>query len=573
MPVLFIAATTLSSSGCLTALGLNRSSLSPRTAATPQQHSTFRSQDERLSQAAPGLQPPAPANSTTTPVTHTVPAATEASGAGYAEFGSADRFVRARLLTPDFGSAQSPNAAAAVSNSPAAVPAFNAETSAKGPANPPIQPASAAQPGSAAQPDSQARNGLPFSANQLREYMNNQSRNAMSEGQVLPEQPPQWRVLSATGLTPQESVDQPAASGAQASPDVPDSTPAAEEKSTVAVSSSTPESAANADAAPPPAGEPTMLDRLKGFYEPAADVTSRSMWRRQFQRLQSPFNVFRERPETLPAEGQSTPIQQSVRAAAEIPATTAAVPPSNSGASTPELLDQLIASLVHELQTWPRQANGSPEDLSKYLRRQQDLRLLYLIAQQPGSAIQAVEDLPPGEQDFWQELMLALARYRADDTDTSDEQRLTNTAGQVRSAARHLQSLSALSLRRLEICSRIHSFGRIEPFPSNDFDPGQPILLYAEVENFATKVTSTGTWRTRFDAQLQILEEGNDRPKETIDLTSITDEATSERHDYYQSFELNLPSHLKSGPYFVRLRLRDRISGKVCESQIGFQVR
>lgn len=547
--MLFIAATTLSSSGCLTALGLNRSSLSPRTAAMSETDSTFRSQDEELSRTLSGPESAAPNDSS--------------SGAGYAQFGSADRFLRARLLTPDFSNAQHSQSAASPS-----VPSMNPGNAATAAAN---------SPSVSSPPAQTAQGGLPFSASQLREFMNNQSRNAMSEGQVLPEQPPQWQVLSATGTATATSPSAGLNSSAESS--VVSPTNAAQtpgtttEKPAVAVSSSAPESTANADSAQPPAIEPSMLDRLKGFYEPAADVTSRSMWRRQFQRLQSPFNVFRERPEVLPAEGQSSPIPQSVRATAEVPATTAAVPPMVSEANGSELLDQLIASRIQELQDWPRQANGSPEELPEFLRRQQDLRLLYLIARQPGSAIQAVEDLPPGEQDFWQELMLALAQYRADDADISDEQRLTNTSGQLRSAIRHLLPMSSLGLRRLEICSRIHSFGRIEAFPSNDFDPGQPILLYAEVENFATEVTSTGTWRTRFDAQLQILEEGNDKPKETIDLASITDEATSERFDYYQSFELNLPSHLKSGPYFVRIRLRDRISGKVCESRVAFQVR
>lgn len=198
---------------------------------------------------------------------------------------------------------------------------------------------------------------------------------------------------------------------------------------------------------------------------------------------------------------------------------------------------------------------------------------MYLIANQPGSAIQAVDELPPAEQDFWQELMLALAEYRNQDGN-SQEVRFTNTTGQLRSAARQLSPLTSLQVRRFEICSRIHSFGRIDTFPSNVFDPvGQPILLYAEVENFSSELTVDGTYRTRFEAQLKLFAKGDSKAKETIELPNIMDEASSERSDYFQSFELNLPSHLQSGEYAIRLRLRDRISGKIAESTVEFQIR
>ena len=127
---------------------------------------------------------------------------------------------------------------------------------------------------------------------------------------------------------------------------------------------------------------------------------------------------------------------------------------------------------------------------------------------------------------------------------------------------------------RLDICSRIFSYGRIETFPSNDFEPGQPILLYAELVNFTTRATASGTRITSFDAQLQILHEDESAdPIETIDLSGITDEASSERSDYYQSFELTVPSHLARGTYRIRVRLRDRISGKATAEVVSFQVR
>ena len=169
--------------------------------------------------------------------------------------------------------------------------------------------------------------------------------------------------------------------------------------------------------------------------------------------------------------------------------------------------------------------------------------------------------------------MLAVAQYRDQSLTVSEQERITGTVGQLLSAVQHLRPLTALSIQRFEICSQINSFGRIETFPSNDFDPGQPILLYVELDNFGTDRTESGTYRTSMDAELTIFEDDNSEAIETIELPEISDEATSERRDYFQSFELNLPSHLATGRYSIRLRLRDRVTARLAEDTIDFQVR
>ena len=87
------------------------------------------------------------------------------------------------------------------------------------------------------------------------------------------------------------------------------------------------------------------------------------------------------------------------------------------------------------------------------------------------------------------------------------------------------------------------------------------------------KIFKTTSYCTKIDAQLQIYQDGNSEAIETIELPNITDESTSERQDYFQSFELNLPSHLATGKYQIRLELRDRLTYKEARSSVDFQVR
>ncbi|MEZ6130936.1 MAG: hypothetical protein R3C59_19885 [Planctomycetaceae bacterium] len=570
--LLFVAATTLTSSGCLTALGLNRSSLSPRMATANQSSdSTVRSQDSRLT----GFGWTGPSDTVAAPAAHVGPATSMASAnlptSGYTDYGTPTVQHHARLLPPEFGSSTAEmteaGGAASVLQAPSGSSLFIQPAS---PASPGVNQQAAipllpkaqestpnAVPDRVSQPAS-AFGSLGFNAEQVRTFLNNQSRNAMSEGQLLKDRVTQWQMFSST--SPTEASDGvetppgnlPGAAGSQTvvQPTESGNTESGPDGTPVAPVSTTLES------------EPSILDRLKGIYEPGTESNARRLWKRPFQK--NPWYVFRERQEAA----ETAPEPQPPVETAELPAES-----RNSAAEIHPLLTQLIAATEKELQAWPRQLNGSPDQIARYQRRQQDLRLLYLMADQPGGAIQAVEELPKGEQEFWQELMLGLAQYRTDDAEMANEQRLTSAANQIQSAVRHLAPLSSLQIRRFDICSRIHSFGRIESFPTNDFDPGQPILLYAEIENFGTEITAAGRHRTRFDAQLQIFEDGNDKPRESVDLSNITDEATSERTDYYQSFELNLPSHFKTGQYRIRLRLRDRITGKLAEAHVAFQVR
>lgn len=415
---------------------------------------------------------------------------------------------------------------------------------------------------------------LGMTADQIRRLMNQRSSNDMSEGRVLKDRKPTWQILNNPSQNSSQTNTETA--GTEITPGV--SNGSANISGTQAAVRTVSKPRESTAATPGPEGsagspEPTMLDRLRGFYgptveadAPATEENTRQRLMRQIQRLPSPWSVFRDREETEPT-APATELDFTQNQTAESSVTTVQEAPD-----TNPLLLQLIAAMQQELESWPRLPGGTFQDPETYQRRQQDLRLLYLIANQSGAAIAAVESLPPGEQDFWQEMMLGLAHYRTTDRDSSREERLASTVSQLRSAVRRLTPLTALQIKRIDLCSQIYSFGRIETFPSNSFDPGQPILLYVEVENFATRLTPTGSYETNFDAQLQFFEESNEKPIETVELPNISDEATSERMDYYQSFELNVPSHLESGRYFIRLRLRDRNSGKVAQDIAEFQV-
>lgn len=514
----------------------NYSSLAPKTANISRTDSTIRSQNEKPENQIPG---------TATWDGHSAP--------------------KVRLLTPQFntvGSPASPESTANVSM----LPTDTAASPSNALTTPPTKTVS------------DGGHSIGFTADQIRQHINKKLNESVKDVELLPGKDAKWQVLSSNVNLVEEPVLAPAIeipppspfAETATAPVTPPPVTTAAATNTAAATEIDPYSSPTATAANPVSDQPelpeerSVLDRLKGLYDDQ-EQSARQLWKRNLQRIQSPWNAFRDRDKSAPETGPTVEL--------ELPTVDSPLidRPAESAVDHSATI-ALIEAVQQELAAWPRELSGRVSDPGKYRRRQQDLKLLHLIADQPGAAIASIDGMTGAEQEFWQELMLGLAHYRSAE-EVSDEQRITVTAGQLRSAVKSLAPLATLGFRRLEICSRINSFGRIQPFPSNDFETGQPLLLYAELENFGTEPTPRGTYRTSFDAQLQFLHMDTDEPIETIELSDITDEATSERTDYYQSFELNVPSHLAAGQYRIRLLVRDRIRRKSTEGFVEFQVR
>jgi len=318
--------------------------------------------------------------------------------------------------------------------------------------------------------------------------------------------------------------------------------------------------------------EPTVFDQLRRFYAPRREETPPERVRKTTRRWPDPFGLLREREtETEDAVvGAVSPLQQSIEPEASAIATgDTSTPPSRDS-----LLHPLIAQLEHEVMEWEKTSSGKPVDEVAWRKRQTDLRMLYLIDGRSADSIRVIESLPEEEQEFWQSMMLALESYRRGDNSTPRSNQLAETLDYVRTASRQLQPLSTLRIRRLNFCNRIDGFGALSVFPVSDFNAGQPLLLYAEVENYKSELTSDGQHRSVFAAMIEFVREGETEPitSRTIRLPEIEDLCAARRTDYFQSYELTVPS-LLPGKYKLRLRVRDQFSQQTATSELPFDIR
>jgi len=328
-----------------------------------------------------------------------------------------------------------------------------------------------------------------------------------------------------------------------------------------------------ADAGAATTKEPTVLDRLRGLYIPRRDESVSERNRKSTRRWTDPFGLLRDRePETVEAAvGATTPLP----APAELPMSATETAETTEAAQGSEaLLDPLITQMEQELAQWPTLSNGNPQNDVEWRRRQTDLRMLYLIAGRSAESIRVIESLPEKEQEFWQSMMLAMESYRRSDDSAARAEQLTETLEYVRTASRQLQPLSTMKIRRLNFCNRIDGFGSFSVFPTSDFNAGQPLLLYAEIENYRSELTSDSQYRSEFAAKIEFFREGETEPiaSRTIRLPEIKDLCSAERTDYFQSYELTVPS-LSPGKYTLRLHVRDQLSLQEATTELPFDIR
>ncbi|TXT19881.1 MAG: hypothetical protein FD138_4296, partial [Planctomycetota bacterium] len=110
-------------------------------------------------------------------------------------------------------------------------------------------------------------------------------------------------------------------------------------------------------------------------------------------------------------------------------------------------------------------------------------------------------------------------------------------------------------------------------FKRDEFQAGQPVLLYAEVGDFKSEPTPDGQFRTLMKSTLEVLEGGpTGRLIESLPLTPSEDRCRNQRRDYYHSYEFVIPQNCNPGPHTLRLRVEDQLGKKTAVTTLNFTV-
>lgn len=215
---------------------------------------------------------------------------------------------------------------------------------------------------------------------------------------------------------------------------------------------------------------------------------------------------------------------------------------------------------------------GSTAAQGEYLRLHVVLRLLYLMAHQQERALTAIPNIPPAEQEFWQQLIWGMANALDHQHMPEAKDRATQTITQLNSAIRRLQEQADLQIRHATFCHQILYFGNYEKLPRNEFSPGQEVLLYAELDNFKSDPTADGQYRTLLRSSIEILSPNGELRKQ-IDFPATEDLCSTYRRDYFHNYQFRIPERMPLGPHVLKLTVVDELSGKLSSYTVNFLVK
>ena len=232
---------------------------------------------------------------------------------------------------------------------------------------------------------------------------------------------------------------------------------------------------------------------------------------------------------------------------------------------------------------------------SERKRIQAQLGLLNVIAEDPESAVGAFEDLEAEELEFWRQTTMALDVLLASNDLPRRSHRIELATDHLRSGVKALATLGPLHVGNLAFCTKVSGFGDFREFESYTFTPGQQVLLYVEIEDFAVEqvesVTTTRStsafstrrathevagevvYKTELHARYEILDD-NQRRVATKVLPVDRETCRNHRQDYYIPYLIYLPTEIEPGHYRLELSVEDKKGiGKVGFAAIDFQIK
>ena len=198
-------------------------------------------------------------------------------------------------------------------------------------------------------------------------------------------------------------------------------------------------------------------------------------------------------------------------------------------------------------------------------------RLLHLIANHRDKAVAAMDQLDEDEREFWKHQLHALMIAIDAEDKHAASRRAALTLRELREAADYLSNQSTLDVRNLAFCERVDSFGVYTPVKSVAFKPGQPVLLYVEIDNFAVH-QSGDKYETRFHAEYNLIGPSGYRFNKKFNPVEELD-GRNRRHDFFVSYYVEIPTDLAPGQYRLQLVVEDVIGQKSSEAFIDFRIR
>jgi len=145
-------------------------------------------------------------------------------------------------------------------------------------------------------------------------------------------------------------------------------------------------------------------------------------------------------------------------------------------------------------------------------------------------------------------------------------------ADRIREAVIALEDRAPLEITEIQLCRKVHGYGDFETLSLDSIRPGQPVILYWEVNGLRHEAVDSG-YRTRLAAQVEIVPQAGGAPVLSQTLSPVEDRCRKRRRDYYVNSRVDFPANLPTGTYELHLTQTDTIAGRSSSRTLVFSVK
>ncbi|TWU42074.1 hypothetical protein Poly41_03700 [Novipirellula artificiosorum] len=212
------------------------------------------------------------------------------------------------------------------------------------------------------------------------------------------------------------------------------------------------------------------------------------------------------------------------------------------------------------------------ESDAEHARRLITARHLMVLAGNPDAAVERIEGMTDKEQEYLRHQLLGLWTMVDPEGHPVQSRRFSSALPQLREATKYLAAATdSLEVRSLAFCTEIMAYGQTKPFPTTQFQPGQQVILYCEVENFVAKKVENG-FQTHLQGSYDVLNSENQKVASQL-LPADQQISANYLRDYFIAYQMHLPQNLAEGKYRLQLTMEDIEGKKYGQSNIAFEIK
>jgi len=129
---------------------------------------------------------------------------------------------------------------------------------------------------------------------------------------------------------------------------------------------------------------------------------------------------------------------------------------------------------------------------------------------------------------------------------------------------------SAFAVQNACFASRVRAWGVVDRFETAQFQPGQELIVYFELDQLASRESNEGH-TTRIDTVLRLVDADGRRVHEWT-FEPVEETCGSHRRDYFARYLVALPASTPTGPCRLEVAVTDTIAGRTAQTSLSLDV-